>query len=83
MAVRIGVDAGGTFTDVCLTTDRGELGVYKLSSSPRDPSEAIAGGVAAILSQEGRPLNPSRTSVMAQPSRRTPCSRGAARGPAS
>ncbi len=53
MAVRIGVDAGGTFTDVCLTTDRGELGVYKLSSSPRDPSEAIAGGVAAILSQEG------------------------------
>ena len=53
MVVRVGVDAGGTFTDVCLVGSDGELAVYKLSSSPRDPSEAITGGVAQILDQEG------------------------------
>ena len=55
MAVRVGVDAGGTFTDVCLLDAQGELSVYKLSSSPRDPSEAIANGVVRILEQVGVP----------------------------
>lgn len=53
VAVRVGVDAGGTFTDICLVDDGGKLAVYKLSSSPTDPSEAIAGGVEQILIQEG------------------------------
>ncbi len=53
MAVRVGVDAGGTFTDVCLVGDQGGLAVYKLSSSPQDASRAIADGVAQILRQEG------------------------------
>lgn len=53
MAVRVGVDAGGTFTDVCLLDPQGALWVYKLSSSPRDPSEAIANGVGVILEQAG------------------------------
>lgn len=53
MAVRVGVDAGGTFTDVCLHDDRGELMVYKLPSSPRDPSESIAEGVLRLLRQTG------------------------------
>jgi N-methylhydantoinase A len=60
MAVRVGVDAGGTFTDVCLVDDDGELAVYKLSSSPSDPSEAIAGGVEQILAQEGKPAEDVR-----------------------
>ena len=49
MAVRVGVDAGGTFTDVCLLTSEGSLGVYKLASSPADPSDAIGQGVDWIL----------------------------------
>ncbi|HVX30419.1 MAG TPA: hydantoinase/oxoprolinase N-terminal domain-containing protein, partial [Nitrolancea sp.] len=52
MPVRIGIDTGGTFTDVCLIGDDGELAVYKLSSTSGDPSEAIAGGLTAILAQE-------------------------------
>jgi N-methylhydantoinase A len=52
MPVRIGIDTGGTFTDVCLIDDDGELAVYKLSSTSGDPSEAIAGGLTAILEQE-------------------------------
>jgi N-methylhydantoinase A len=53
MSVRVGVDAGGTFTDVCLITSDGKLGVYKLSSSPEDPSDAIGQGVNEILGAGG------------------------------
>jgi N-methylhydantoinase A len=53
MAIRVGVDAGGTFTDVCLVQEDGSLAVFKLSSSPHDPSDAIAKGVSEILDQEG------------------------------
>jgi N-methylhydantoinase A len=52
MAIRVGVDAGGTFTDVCLVTDDGGLAIYKVTSSPEDPSEAIGDGVASILKNE-------------------------------
>lgn len=42
---RIGVDTGGTFTDVvCRDTD-GRVRVYKLASTPDDPSRAILEGV--------------------------------------
>ncbi len=46
MAWRIGVDSGGTFTDVCLFDDAtGRVAVWKVSSTPGDPSEGIARGV--------------------------------------
>jgi N-methylhydantoinase A len=53
MAIRVGVDAGGTFTDVCMISDDGKLEIFKLSSSPQDPSEAISGGVEAIIAETG------------------------------
>jgi N-methylhydantoinase A len=47
MAWRIGVDAGGTFCDVCLFDDAsGRMDVWKVSSTPDDPSRGIAQGVA-------------------------------------
>jgi N-methylhydantoinase A len=47
---RVGVDSGGTFTDICLVDqDTGEIRVWKLSSTPDDPSRAIAGGVVEGL----------------------------------
>lgn len=53
--LRLGVDTGGTFTDVCLyDPSRGALSVWKLSSTPGDPSEAIAGGIAQALAEVGR-----------------------------
>ncbi len=52
MPVRVGIDTGGTFTDVCLMTKDGQLAIFKLSSSSRDPSEPIADGLSAILAQE-------------------------------
>ncbi|MDE2335659.1 MAG: hydantoinase/oxoprolinase family protein [Rhodospirillales bacterium] len=46
MAWRVGVDSGGTFTDVCLFDDAsGRVEVWKVSSTPDDPSRGIAQGV--------------------------------------
>src|SRR5476649_1900559 len=43
---RIGVDSGGTFTDVCLFDEQdGQMEVWKVSSTPDDPSRGIAQGV--------------------------------------
>lgn len=45
MAWRIGIDSGGTFTDVCLFDDAsGQVAVWKVPSTPDDPSRAIARG---------------------------------------
>jgi N-methylhydantoinase A len=45
MTWRIGVDSGGTFTDVCLFDDEtGRVEVWKVSSTPDDPSSGIAQG---------------------------------------
>jgi len=43
---RVGVDSGGTFTDICLfdQTD-GRVEVWKVASTPDDPSRGIAQGV--------------------------------------
>ena len=46
----IGVDTGGTFTDVIKLTEDGRLQTHKLLSTPDDPSQAIGEGVDAILS---------------------------------
>jgi N-methylhydantoinase A len=54
MAWRIGVDSGGTFTDVCLFDDEtGVVSVWKVSSTPDDPSRGIAAGVAEGIDQVG------------------------------
>ncbi|SJZ38176.1 N-methylhydantoinase A [Enhydrobacter aerosaccus] len=43
---RVGVDSGGTFTDVCLfDEERGQVEVWKVPSTPDDPSRGIAQGV--------------------------------------
>ncbi len=47
---RVGVDSGGTFTDVCLVAEDGSaIAVWKVASTPDDPSTAIAGGVVEGL----------------------------------
>jgi N-methylhydantoinase A len=54
MAWRIGVDSGGTFTDVCLFDDvSGSLKIWKVSSTPSDPSVGIVRGVEEGLAEAG------------------------------
>ena len=52
--IRIGVDVGGTNTDICAIDEKtGELMVYKLPSSLHDQSEAVVKGVQIIAEQYG------------------------------
>src|ERR1700739_4886641 len=52
MAWRIGVDSGGTFTDICLFEEKsGHIAVWKVPSTPSDPSHAVAEGVGEALAQ--------------------------------
>lgn len=54
MSLRIGVDTGGTFTDVCAFDDAtGSVHVRKVSSTPDDPGRAILQGVGELLDQLG------------------------------
>ena len=45
---RIGIDTGGTFTDVAVHT-RGGMVIHKVTSTPRDPAAAVVAGLAAGL----------------------------------
>jgi len=47
--MRIGIDVGGTFTDFVLLEDAtGRIETYKCLTTPRDPSEAMIGGLRAL-----------------------------------
>lgn len=52
--IRIGVDVGGTNTDICaIEEDTGALMVYKLPSSLKNQSEAVILGVEKIVEKYG------------------------------
>src|ERR1051325_948321 len=51
-ALRVGVDTGGTFTDFVLRVDN-ELRIFKLASTPNDPSRAIREGLTRVASEFG------------------------------
>ncbi|WP_433516309.1 hydantoinase/oxoprolinase family protein [Nonomuraea sp. CA-143628] len=52
LMARIGIDVGGTFTDlVAAVPERGLVVHHKEPSTPADPSRAVADGLAAILAQ--------------------------------
>ena len=46
--MRIGIDAGGTFTDFVVLRDDGVLETFKLRSNPKAPDEVILEGLARI-----------------------------------
>ena len=50
---RLGVDIGGTFTDVVLTTESGGLAVRKILSTPEDYAEGVIAGARAALADLG------------------------------
>lgn len=59
MAYRLGVDVGGTFTDLLLFNDAdGSFWRHKTPSTPHDSSEGILNGVNAICDKAG--ISPSQ-----------------------
>jgi N-methylhydantoinase A len=49
----LGVDVGGTFTDVVLGDSSGGVAVTKVTTTSEDPREGVAQGVAELLLAEG------------------------------
>ena len=49
---RIGIDVGGTFTDLALLRD-GAVVTKKVRSTPQDFSSAVLGGLGDLLNEEG------------------------------
>jgi len=44
----VGIDTGGTFTDVVYLRDDGDLGIHKLASTPGNPAHAVLGGLEHV-----------------------------------
>lgn len=60
---RLGVDTGGTFTDLCLMDEAsGKVEVAKVSSTPSDPALAIINGLNKLIAD--RSLNPEEVSFL-------------------
>ena len=58
MGWRIGVDTGGTFTDVVAVNEAtGQRFARKTSSTPDDPSRAFTDGIRELLSEIGVPVS--------------------------
>jgi N-methylhydantoinase A len=53
---RIGIDVGGTFTDLVAVDERGELIVAKAASTPSDPSLGVLDGLARLALAAGRDI---------------------------
>ena len=50
---RLGIDAGGTFTDFVLADKSSNVKIYKTPSTPNDPTKAIENGLALISEDLG------------------------------
>ena len=48
MRFKIGVDVGGTFTDFLLMDEKGNSEIYKILSTPEDPSIAVINGLVEM-----------------------------------
>ena len=52
--ILIGVDVGGTFTDIILAdTEKRKLAIHKLPTTAPDPSEGVLSGILGLCSREG------------------------------
>ncbi|MFO1219715.1 MAG: hydantoinase/oxoprolinase family protein [Burkholderiaceae bacterium] len=56
MAYRIGIDVGGTFTDLVLLHPGGATLSHKELSTPADPSIAVVGGLKALAAAAGEAI---------------------------
>ncbi|HEY7678569.1 MAG TPA: hydantoinase/oxoprolinase N-terminal domain-containing protein, partial [Candidatus Methylomirabilis sp.] len=56
MSLRIGVDIGGTFTDLILVDEAGAVfRVGKVLTTPADPARAVERGLKDLLAATGAP----------------------------
>jgi N-methylhydantoinase A len=53
---RIGIDVGGTFTDFLLTAEDGSSRIFKVLSTPEDPSIGLMSGLSEMAKTKDVPL---------------------------
>ncbi|MFF4598903.1 hydantoinase/oxoprolinase family protein [Amycolatopsis sp. NPDC001319] len=51
--LRVGVDIGGTFTDLCVLGESGVVAVGKVLTTQREPALAVAEGLAEVFARAG------------------------------
>jgi len=56
MSLRIGIDIGGTFTDLVALTSDGRVATHKVASTPRDYADGIVEGLRTLLAREAGPV---------------------------
>jgi N-methylhydantoinase A len=54
---RIGIDVGGTFTDLAAVDERGRVVIAKCASTPRDQSEGLVEGLGLLAAECGTDLH--------------------------
>jgi N-methylhydantoinase A len=57
MALKIGIDVGGTFTDFVVTREGAEPAIFKSLSTPSDPSIAVVNGLSDIAASMQPPMS--------------------------
>jgi len=57
MTLRVGIDIGGTFTDLVAIASDGRVLTRKTPSTPRDYGEGIVNGLADLLREAGEPAS--------------------------
>ena len=63
MSWRVGVDIGGTFTDVALVDEEsGRIGIAKVPTTPRDFGQGVVSGLSIALQEHG--INPADVSLL-------------------
>ncbi|EFK11730.1 hydantoinase/oxoprolinase [delta proteobacterium NaphS2] len=50
----LGIDVGGTFTDVAIMNDNGGIKISKVESTPQDPSAAVINGIKDVALSLGK-----------------------------
>lgn len=56
MRYKIGIDVGGTFTDFLVSDETGNTEVFKVLSTPKDPSAGVYNGLQEIAAAKGLSL---------------------------
>ncbi len=66
MGARLSADIGGTFTDLVLLDDDGQLHVQKTSSTPKDFKDGVLTGVTRILEEASGERGPGRAITLGE-----------------
>ncbi len=61
MGYRVGIDSGGTFTDLLAINDAGDVEIIKVPSTPQNPDIGFRNAVEALINDRGIPASDIET----------------------